>query len=238
VGVTIDIMFGPGPRGAGRFALEEALEDFIGGTGELVGGGGGAAGSELSFELAAGEDAEAWVTRLCEFLRAAGVRHGTWLAVFPEGWEPHEPWRRVEVYGEQSQAEPGAADERKVSSPVFVMTGFLVSHWFGVTPQTVSKWRKVLGVGLTNDGTHRLRSDYCAEPWAVRARNKAHAKARDPERRRKIAEARTGKPRPPHVIETIRRAHVGRKASAETRAKMSAAHRRRHRLRRLAAGSG
>src|SRR5215211_7931672 len=31
-----------------------------------------------------------------------------------------------------------------------------VCHWFGVTPQTVSKWRTALGVGLTNPGTHRL----------------------------------------------------------------------------------
>jgi hypothetical protein len=71
-----------------------------------------------------------------------------------------------------------------------------VCYWFGVTPQTVSKWRKALGVGLTNAGTHRLRSDYQQEPWAVTARGKAQAKARDPQRRRKIADAKRGKPRP------------------------------------------
>jgi hypothetical protein len=60
----------------------------------------------------------------------------------------------------------------------------------------VSKWRKALGVGLTNAGTHRLRSDYQQEPWATKARRKAHAKAGDPERRRKIAEAKRGRPRP------------------------------------------
>ena len=43
-----------------------------------------------------------------------------------------------------------------------------VCHWFGITPQTVSKWRKALGVEPANPGTHRL----------------------------KIAAARRGKPRP------------------------------------------
>jgi hypothetical protein len=43
------------------------------------------------------------------------------------------------------------------------------------------------------------------------------------ERAAKIAAAKLGKPRPPHVVEILRRVHLGRKASAETRAKMSAA---------------
>ena len=99
--VTIDINFPSGPEGAGRFDLEKALENFFGAAAELVGGTGGAAGWELSFELAAGEDAEAWVARLCDFLRAADVRRGTWLAVFPDAWEPEMEWQRVEVYGEE-----------------------------------------------------------------------------------------------------------------------------------------
>jgi hypothetical protein len=93
----------------------------------------------------------------------------------------------------------------------------------------VSKRRKALGVGLTNAGTHRLRSDYTHEPWARKARKKAHAKAADPERRRKIAEARVGIPRPPHVVEAMRRGRTGKPQSEEARAKMRAAHaRRRH----------
>jgi hypothetical protein len=71
-----------------------------------------------------------------------------------------------------------------------------VCFWFGITPQTVSKWRKALGVGLTNAGTHRLRSDYQQAPWARRARAKAVAKARDPDRRAKIAAAKRGRARP------------------------------------------
>jgi len=54
-----------------------------------------------------------------------------------------------------------------------------------------------------------------------------HAKARDPVRRAKIAASRRGKPRPPEVIEALRRANLGKKLSAETRAKMSAAHKAR-----------
>jgi hypothetical protein len=60
----------------------------------------------------------------------------------------------------------------------------------------MTKWRKAVGVGPTNLGTHRLRSDYQQEPWAVRARRTAVAKAKDPDRRRKVAEAKRGKPRP------------------------------------------
>jgi hypothetical protein len=52
-------------------------------------------------------------------------------------------------------------------------------------------------------------------------------KARDPERRRKIGEARRGKPCPPHVVEAMRRGRLGKPHSAEARRKMSAAHRAR-----------
>lgn len=85
-----------------------------------------------------------------------------------------------------------------------------VSYWFGVTPHTVSKWRKALGVGLTNAGTNRLRSDYTDESWAVAARKKAVAKAGDPERRRKISEAQKGRIPPPHVLEAARKARTGK----------------------------
>jgi hypothetical protein len=97
-----------------------------------------------------------------------------------------------------------------------------VCHWFGVSAQTVSRWRKSLGVGPTNDGTHRLRSAYTREPWAVKARQKAHRKARDPGRRAKIAAARRGKKRPPHVIEAMRKGRAGKPHPPEVRARLSA----------------
>lgn len=38
-----------------------------------------------------------------------------------------------------------------------------VCHWFGVTAQTVSRWRNLLGE-KTTPGTSRLRREYCFEP--------------------------------------------------------------------------
>jgi hypothetical protein len=99
-------------------------------------------------------------------------------------------------------------------------------HW-GVTAQTVTRWKKALGVGHVNEGTHRLRSAYTAEPWAKEALAKAQGKAGDPARRAKIAAARRGRPRPPHVVEAMRKGRLGTPHSAEARAKMSAAHKRR-----------
>jgi hypothetical protein len=102
-----------------------------------------------------------------------------------------------------------------------------VGHWWGVRPLQVSKWRRPLGVGATTEGTSRLRSAYCEEPWFTAGRRKAQAKAADPERRAKIAAARKGKPRPRHVIEAMAAARRGKPHSEETRRRMSEAHRRR-----------
>jgi hypothetical protein len=102
-----------------------------------------------------------------------------------------------------------------------------ICRWWGVLATTVWKWRKALGFGQITDGTSRLYREYTKEPWAVEAFAKAHAKARDPERRRKIAEAHRGKPRPPHVVEAIRRARLGSHLTEETRSRMSRTHRKR-----------
>jgi hypothetical protein len=102
-----------------------------------------------------------------------------------------------------------------------------VAHRWGITPQTVTKWRKALGVGHVNEGTHRLRSAYTAEPWAQESLAKAQGKAGDAARREKIAAAKRGRPRPPHVVEAMRKGRLGTPHSAEARAKMSAAHKRR-----------
>jgi hypothetical protein len=66
----------------------------------------------------------------------------------------------------------------------------------------------------------RLEGEWFALPAA-------HAKAQDPERRRRIGEARRGKPCPPHVVEAMRRGRLGKPHSEEARRKMSAAQRRR-----------
>src|SRR5581483_11332512 len=58
-------------------------------------------------------------------------------------------------------------------------------------------------------------------------REKARRATQDPERNAKIAAARRGVPRPPEAVEKVRRALQGRMISAETRRRMSEAHRRR-----------
>ena len=83
-----------------------------------------------------------------------------------------------------------------------------VAYWWGVTSQTVGVWRKALGVGALTEGTRRLKRDHALEPGIVAAREKAVSEASDPERRRKIAEARRGKPRPRHVVEAMTRGRV------------------------------
>jgi hypothetical protein len=99
--------------------------------------------------------------------------------------------------------------------------------WWGVTGQTVRKWRRALGVGAITEGTSQLRRDHSSEPLAEGAREKARARARDPELRARIAAAMRGKPRPAHVIEAVAAAHRGTSHGAEARRKMSATHRRR-----------
>jgi hypothetical protein len=96
-----------------------------------------------------------------------------------------------------------------------------------VSPQTVSKWRKALGVEQNNAGPLRLRREYAEEPAVVDGLNKGQAKAQDPVRRAKIAEAKRGKPRPAGLMERLHDGNRGRKASPETRRKMSEAHMRR-----------
>ena len=102
-------------------------------------------------------------------------------------------------------------------------SGVAICHWWGVTNQTVTKWRKALGVGPVTPGTRRLRVERAQEPDIAAGLEKAQ----DPERRRKIAEAKKGKPRPAHVIEAMRRGRTGKPQSEEARAKMREAHRRR-----------
>jgi hypothetical protein len=103
-----------------------------------------------------------------------------------------------------------------------------VRHFWGVSPVTLWKWRKALGVGQYTEGTTRLKSASAAASEGIAAAlAKAHAKNGDPERRRKISETKTGKPRPWSVIKKLIAANTGRKVTPETRAKMSAAHKAR-----------
>jgi hypothetical protein len=101
-----------------------------------------------------------------------------------------------------------------------------VRHWWGVGGNTVWRWRKALGVPAINEGIHRLKVRYAKEPFFTRAQRKAWSKARDPERRAKIAAAKLGKPRPPEVVAKIGAANRGTRHTDETRRKMGLAHKR------------
>lgn len=99
-----------------------------------------------------------------------------------------------------------------------------VCHWWGVTAQTVSKWRKVMRVRPMTAGTTRLKSASAKEsPGIAAALKLARAKNQDPNRRRKIADAKRGKSRPEHVVEAMRKCRAGKPQSDEARAKMRAA---------------
>ena len=93
-------------------------------------------------------------------------------------------------------------------------SGVAVAHAWGVTAQTVTKWRRALGVPRATEGTSGLHRAYAAEPWAERARER-------------LAASRRGKPRPAHVREAVRNARLGTHHTEESRRKISEAHRRR-----------
>jgi hypothetical protein len=76
-------------------------------------------------------------------------------------------------------------------------------------------------------GTRRLQRAYTNEPFFKQVTRLARAMASDPERCAKIAAARRGKPRSPHVVEAVRRAHLGMRHTDAARKKMSVAHQRR-----------
>jgi len=101
-----------------------------------------------------------------------------------------------------------------------------VCYWWGVTPQTVTVWRKALDVPVATEGTSRLYR-LTAERMPQSARARAIAGCNTPEANAKKSKARLGKPRPAHVREALRQANIGRKLSIERRRKMSEAHKRR-----------
>jgi hypothetical protein len=104
-------------------------------------------------------------------------------------------------------------------------SGQAVAHWWGVSPHTVRAWRRALGVERRTEGSARLWSEHGKERVAD-AFASAWAKARDPERLRKIGAAQTGRPMPPHVGEALQAGRervgepeVGRRISEKMRAR-------------------
>ena len=96
-----------------------------------------------------------------------------------------------------------------------------ICHWWGVTGQTVSQWRKTLGVGRSNPGTSRLHAEHYRD-HVGEAMHKALLPAlRSPERRAKISAAKLGKPRPD--LSERNRSRRGAKLSAGARQRMKEA---------------
>ena len=102
-----------------------------------------------------------------------------------------------------------------------------VAYWWGVTVQTVWKWRKALNVESQTEGTVDLQRRGIDDHFDAAAIRKRIEATKRPERNGKIAAAKRGKPRPVRVIEALGRANIGKKASQETRRRMSEAPRRR-----------
>jgi hypothetical protein len=99
-------------------------------------------------------------------------------------------------------------------------------HW-GVTGQTVGKWRQALGVERVTEGTSKRLSDHAQEPAVVAGLKKAQAKSGDPARRAKLAAAMRGKKMDRRVVEALAAQRRGTRHREESRRKMSEAHRRR-----------
>jgi hypothetical protein len=105
-------------------------------------------------------------------------------------------------------------------------------HWWGVGTDTVWKWRRALGVVGTT-GTAALRARSLLGEHGERIRAGVRAMWDDPQRREEIVAARRGRPKPPHVVEAMRRANLGRVPTEETRRRISEAAKRRWRERKL-----
>lgn len=103
-----------------------------------------------------------------------------------------------------------------------------VCELWGITPQTVTKWRKALGVERINAGTSQRLSQNMTPAKKAKMQARLRPTYRNPERNEKIRQARLGQPRPRHVIKRLRETNLGRQWTAEQREQLQAARIRRH----------
>jgi len=101
---------------------------------------------------------------------------------WPLGRVPGNSNRALIVYGALARAVRREASQA-------------VAYWWGVTAQTVWKWRKVLGVVEQTEGDRAVRAEHGKRNW-TKVGPKFLAKAQDPERRAKISAAKLGNPCP------------------------------------------
>jgi hypothetical protein len=102
--------------------------------------------------------------------------------------------------------------------------------WWGVKASAVTRWRRALGVELSNPGTRILREAIGYDPRVVQGLKKAHAKANDPVRRAKISVANKGRKVSDKVRKRLSELRTGTKLSAETRRKIGETYRKRGHL--------
>jgi hypothetical protein len=75
-----------------------------------------------------------------------------------------------------------------------------IQYWFGVSDLTVTKWRRFLGVPRNTPGSARLAAKWWTDGGiADLARPGREAYHKSPSRLAKMAAAKRGVPRPPHV---------------------------------------
>lgn len=90
-----------------------------------------------------------------------------------------------------------------------------ICHWWGVTPQTVTKWRKALGVEAYNEGSRRLISQISIQPEHLAARLDGLAKVDRAATNAKISATKTGVPRSEATKEKLRATCSLKRAIAE-----------------------
>jgi hypothetical protein len=60
-------------------------------------------------------------------------------------------------------------------------SGRAVAHWWGVSNNTVWKWRQALGIaGQRTEGTRRLRRERAQSPASLAARKRLHEREQGP----------------------------------------------------------
>lgn len=117
------------------------------------------------------------------------------------------PWPLGRIDGNSNRA---LIVYRGLAKAVRKEAAVAVCHWWGVTAQTISRWRGVMGVDQDTDGSRKLRAEHGRRNWP-KVGKRLLSKAHDPERAAKIAASKVGKPRPAHVIEAMRLGKIKRK---------------------------
>lgn len=133
------------------------------------------------------------------------------------------PWPIGQVPGKGARGPVVYADLERA---LRVESNVAICHWWGVTGQTVRKWRRAIGVGPHTEGSRRLRAAYGAEPEGSSARAEGLRKTDRSEQFARMSEERSGIPRLESVKRKLRRANLGKRHTTETRQKMREARRR------------